>query len=56
MDIRFTTTAGYDLYSGEEVTASGIGGGSIQLENGWQLISIPIEYGYWGQHSTPTCS
>ena len=47
MDIRFTTTAGYDLYSGEEVTASGIGGGSIQLENGWQLISIPIEYGYW---------
>ena len=41
--------AGYDLTCcGEDATSSGIGGyGSIQLEFGWQLIAIPIMYGYW---------
>jgi len=41
--------AGYDLTCcGEDATSSGIGGyGSIQLEFGWQLIAIPIDYGYW---------
>lgn len=47
MDIRFTAWAGYQL-APCDATASGIGGyGSIQLEPGWQLISIPIRYGYW---------
>lgn len=47
MDIRFITWNGYQL-APCDTTASGIGGyGSIQLEPGWQLISIPIRYGYW---------
>ena len=25
----------------------GFGKGSIQLEQGWQLISIPVQYGFW---------
>jgi hypothetical protein len=45
--MRYIAWAGYDLaYC--EATASGIGGsGSIQLEFGWQLIAIPVMYGYW---------
>lgn len=47
MDIRFLGWAGYQLASCD-TTASGIGGyGSIQLEPGWQLISVPVRYGYW---------
>jgi hypothetical protein len=47
MDIRFTAWAGYQL-APCDTTSSGIGGyGSIQLEPSWQLISIPIRYGYW---------
>jgi hypothetical protein len=47
VDIRFLGWAGYQLASCD-ATASGIGGyGSIQLEPGWQLISIPVRYGYW---------
>lgn len=47
MDIRFTAWAGYQL-APCDTTSSGIGGyGSIQLEPGWQLISIPVQYGYW---------
>lgn len=48
MDIRFISWAGYCL---EDycATCSGIAseGGYIQIEPGWQLISIPIRYGYW---------
>lgn len=47
MDIRFISWYGYQL-APCDTTSSGIGGyGSIQLEPGWQLISIPIRYGYW---------
>ena len=47
MDMRYIAWAGYDLAECD-TTASGIGGyGSIQLESGWQLIAIPIMYGYW---------
>jgi hypothetical protein len=47
MDMRYIAWAGYDLTECD-TTASGIGGyGSIQLEYGWQLIAIPIMYGYW---------
>lgn len=48
MDIRFLSTAGYDLYGYREVpVVSGVESGSIELEYGWQMIAIPIEYGYW---------
>ena len=48
MDIRFLSTAGYDFYGYREITVtSGIDGGSIELEYGWQMIAIPVEYGYW---------
>jgi hypothetical protein len=47
MDIRYIASAGYQLWPCD-ATASGIGGyGSIELEYGWQLIAIPIRYGYW---------
>jgi len=48
MDLRYISSAGYQLWAGADTTASGIGGsGSIQLEPGWQLVAIPVEYGYW---------
>ena len=51
MDLRYISTAGYDFFTApcvaSGVVCSGIGGGSIQLEFGWQLAAIPIEYGYW---------
>jgi hypothetical protein len=49
MNMNYISWAGYDLTCcGQgDTTISGIGGGSIQLEFGWQLIAIPIEYGYW---------
>jgi len=47
MDVRFLSWAGYELKECD-TTSSGIGGyGSIELEYGWQLIAIPIRYGYW---------
>lgn len=46
MNIKRIFTLGYDFYPCE-VTASGIDNGSIELEFAWQLISIPIEFGYW---------
>ena len=49
MDVRYVATAGYDFYPCTTVTGTTdcIGQGSIELEAGWQLISIPIQYGYW---------
>lgn len=52
MDVRFIGWAGYELKACEEATASGIcGSGTIELESGWQLIAIPVEYGYWDSTS-----
>lgn len=49
MNMNYIAWAGYDLTCcGQGTTASGLGGyGSIELEYGWQLIAIPIMYGYW---------
>ena len=45
MDIRYVASVGYDLFGG---FAGEFGGkGSIELEPGWQLVSIPIKFGYW---------
>jgi len=33
-------------FPGGEITDS-VSSGTIELEVGWQLISIPIQYGYW---------
>ena len=47
MDVRYISWAGYDLAECD-TTVSGIGGyGTIQLELGWQLIAIPVDFGYW---------
>jgi len=47
MDVRYMGWKGYQLTTCE-ATSSGIGGsGSIELEFGWQLAAIPIDYGYW---------
>lgn len=51
MDIRYIATAGYDFFcepcTESGTICSGIGSGSIELEFGWQLAAIPIDYGYW---------
>ena len=48
MEIRTIAAAGYNLWAGECATTSGTyGSGSIELEYGWQLASIPVGYGYW---------
>lgn len=59
MDIRTIVTSGYQLWT-YATTSSGIGGsGTIELEFGWQLIAVPIMYGYWDNvthkhiHNTP---
>ena len=47
-NIKYISSAGYDFYSTTTTTVSGgIGKGTIQMEDSWQLISIPIQYGYW---------
>lgn len=47
MDIRCLASVGYNLWPCD-ATVSGIGGyGTIELEYGWQLVAIPITYGYW---------
>jgi len=48
VNIKYVSSAGYDFYSRVTTTVSGgIGSGSLELENSWQLVSIPIQYGYW---------
>lgn len=49
MDIRPLVARGYDLWSPQVVTGGmeGFGKGTVQIEQGWQLISIPVQYGYW---------
>lgn len=49
MDIRPLVTRGFDLWSPEIVSGGmeGFGYGSIQIEQGWQLISVPVQFGYW---------
>jgi len=55
MDIRYISTAGYDFYcepcTESGTVCSGIGSGSIELDYDWQMISIPIQYGYWDSTS-----
>lgn len=47
MDIRTIITSGYQLWAGS-TTVSGVNSyGTIDLDYGWQLIAIPIMYGYW---------
>ena len=51
MDLRYITTAGYDFFTEpcteSGTTSSGIDGGYIDIEPGFQMISIPITYGFW---------
>lgn len=50
MDIRSLSTKGYNLW-GETCTDTGIGSGIIEIEPGFQIVSIPITYGYWSVSS-----
>ncbi len=49
MDIRPLISKGFDLWSPRIVSGGmeGFGKGTIQLEKGWQLISIPVRFGWW---------
>jgi hypothetical protein len=47
MDMRFVASAGYDLYGGGAGVSVG-GRGTIEFEPlTWQLVAIPIQYGFW---------
>lgn len=48
MDIR-PIISRYDLWSPQIVTGGmeGFGKGTLQLEYGWQLCAIPVQFGYW---------
>lgn len=47
MDIRYISSSGYQLWPYKN-GYSGIGGeGLVELDYGWQLIAVPIKYGYW---------
>jgi len=43
--MRYQSWAGYQLAPAESI--SSVGHGTIELEPGWQLISIPVRQGYW---------
>lgn len=48
MEIRTLASSGYSLWEVESTTSSGISSGYIEIEpNSFQMISIPINYGYW---------
>ena len=49
MDIRPMVAKGFDLWSPQIITGGmeGFGRGTVQLEYGWQLISVPVAKGYW---------
>lgn len=47
MNIKFLSSAGYDLFC-EPTTGSGIiSGGYVDIEPGFQMISLPVTNGYW---------
>lgn len=49
MDIR-PLISRYDLWSPQIITTysgTNFGSGSIELEYDWQLIAVPIQFGYW---------
>ncbi len=47
MNIKFLSSAGYDLFC-EPTTGSGvINGGYVDIEPGFQMISLPVTNGYW---------
>lgn len=50
MDIRPLVAKGFDMWSPRIVTTTSgsiFGSGSIQIEEGWQQIAIPVQHGYW---------
>jgi hypothetical protein len=50
-NIKYLVSSGFDLWSQPCVesgtVSSGIGGGYIEVEPGFQMISVPVIYGYW---------
>lgn len=51
MDIRPLASSGYNLWAdGEDIGGIG-GGGYIQIEQHWQIISTPVIHGYWNSTS-----
>jgi len=50
-NIKYLASAGYDLWSEPCIVSgticSGIGGGYIDIEPGFQMISVPITHGWW---------
>lgn len=47
MEIRTISSVGYNLWSAVCEEEECIGNGSIELELGWQLCAIPVQWGYW---------
>ena len=44
-DIRFIASAGYDLF--KSTGGVGNGSGTIELEENWNLVAVPIRTGWW---------
>ncbi len=47
-NIKYISSAGYDFYSAVTTTSGGgMDGGYIDIENSWQMLSVPVTHGYW---------
>ena len=46
LNIKYISTNGSDFYSASG-GGEGIGGGLIDIEQSWQIISIPLRFGYY---------
>ena len=46
-NIKYIASAGYDFYSTDTTSSGCIGGGRIDIEISWQMLSVPIIHGYW---------
>ena len=47
MNIKYISTLGYDFYCNPCPTVSGVAGGYIDVEQSWQMLSLPVKFGWW---------
>lgn len=49
MNIKTISSAGHNFWADEVTTSGGggIGSGIIEIENGFQMLGIPVDFGYW---------
>jgi hypothetical protein len=47
MDVRTLVSGGHNLWSYKYKSDISLCEGTIELEYGWQLVAIPVMFGYW---------